>query len=152
MADGTGGRVWLSGDLLIRAAAASLAILLQASVICVSSTVSATRTWPAPPAPKLSPGMVTTFSSASSFRAKSSPRESGLAHIDHDEHAAFGHAGGNVLGAFQSGNQGAGAALVALLHGVHFGEVIGKREGCGILEEGLRAEEHGFGERQGGFA
>ncbi len=92
--------------------------------------------------------MVTTFSSASSFRAKCLAGETGLAHIDHDEHAAFGHAGGDGFGALEARHQGAGAALVAPLHGIDFGEVIVDGEGCRILEEGLGAEEHGFGERQ----
>ena len=72
-------------------------------------------------------------------------REAGLSDIHHDEHAAFGHAGGDFFRAFQGRDERSGAGLVVALHPVDFGEAIVEGVGHGILEEGLGAEEHGLG-------
>ena len=126
---------------------ASLTIRAAASVNASSSTVSATRKWPAPPSPKLSPGMVTTFSSSRSLsqksrRVKPVRRTSTMMNMPPSGMRA------TMPGALERPETKAlGATAIGLAHHVDFGKMMGERMGRRVLEEGLRAEQHGF--RQG---
>ena len=49
-------------------------------------------------------------------------------------------------------DDGAGARFIGDAHRVHLHEIVVEREGGGVLEEGLRAEQHGLAERQQALA
>ncbi len=114
-----------------------------------SGWVSATRTQPPSAAPKLSPGMTATPAAFQQAAGEVLARQAGGAHVDQGEHPRLG-----AVDAQARRRRPAAHAISAARRANRSAIPAATGEGCGdcqrghVGDEGLVAEQHGFGQRQ----